>query len=52
MSIQVKHYTAIDLLNQLLEGNKTSTIIVSRAAILAIIKQIQKEYNLTQRSDE
>jgi hypothetical protein len=52
MNLQVKEYTSIDLLEQLLAGNQSSTIIVSRAAIQAIIKQIQKEQNLTQRSDE
>jgi len=51
MTLQVKQYTSIDLLEQLLAGNKSATIIVSRAAVEAIIKQLQKEQNLTQASD-
>ena len=52
MSIAIKEYTSIELLEQLLKGNQTSTVIVSRAAIQAIIKQIRKEQNLTQSNDE
>jgi len=51
VTLEIKHHTAVELLEQLLDGNKSSTIIVSRAAIEAIIKQIKKEQNLIQASD-
>lgn len=47
MTLKRKEYTALELLSQLLEGNQSSTIIVSRVAIEAIVKQLRKEQNLT-----
>lgn len=38
--------TALELLQELLQGNQSSTLIVSRHAIEAIIKQLEKEQHL------
>lgn len=40
--------TALELLQELLEGMPSSTIIISRASIEAIISKLRKEQNLTQ----
>lgn len=50
--MKTKYYTTEDLLEQLLDGNTSSMIVVSRASIEAIIKQLRKEQNLTQSNDE
>ena len=49
--MQQKHYTAVELLQQLLEGNTSSRLIVSRVALEAIIKQLEKEQNLIYEVD-
>lgn len=46
--MELKNYTTEDLLQQLLDGNTSSMVVVSRASIEAIIKQLRKEQNLTQ----
>jgi len=48
----MKQKTALELLEELLEGNSSNTLIVSRFAILAVIKQLRKEQNLTCESYE
>lgn len=46
MSLERKNPTALELLEDLLRGN-SSTVIVSRAALQAIVKQLRKEQHLT-----